>query len=112
MATVSAVTIAARLDRLPPSNYVRKLIVLISLGGWFEFYDLFFTAAVLSSAVSSGTSAQGLGLMVAYCLGLGLPRTGAWPGTPGGARTRPSGGTSSPARPAARSGWSHAEYGN
>jgi cytochrome c-type biogenesis protein len=30
-------------------------------------------SAVLSSAVSAGTSAQGLGLMVAYCLGLGLP---------------------------------------
>lgn len=30
-------------------------------------------SAVLSSAVTVGTTAQGLGLMVAYCLGLGLP---------------------------------------
>jgi len=30
-------------------------------------------SAVLSSAVTSGTTVQGLGLMVAYCLGLGLP---------------------------------------
>jgi cytochrome c-type biogenesis protein len=30
-------------------------------------------SAVLSSAVTAGTTAQGLGLMVAYCLGLGLP---------------------------------------
>src|SRR4030081_2095810 len=30
-------------------------------------------SAVLSSAVSAGTTAQGLVLMVAYCLGLGLP---------------------------------------
>jgi cytochrome c-type biogenesis protein len=30
-------------------------------------------SAVLSSAVTAGTSAQGFGLMVAYCLGLGLP---------------------------------------
>ena len=30
-------------------------------------------SAVLSSAVTAGTSAQGLGLMVAYCLGLGVP---------------------------------------
>ncbi len=30
-------------------------------------------SAVLSSAVSAGTTAQGLALMVAYCLGLGLP---------------------------------------
>ncbi len=40
------VTIAARLDRLPPSRRVRKLITLISFGGWFEFYDLFFTAYI------------------------------------------------------------------
>ena len=30
-------------------------------------------SAVLSSAVSAGTTAQGLVLMVAYCLGLGIP---------------------------------------
>jgi putative MFS transporter len=54
MATASTVTIAARLDRLPPSRYVRRLIVLISLGGWFEFYDLFFTAAVGAGLVKSG----------------------------------------------------------
>lgn len=30
-------------------------------------------SAVLSSAVTVGTTAQGLGLMIAYCLGLGLP---------------------------------------
>ena len=31
MASSSAVTIAARIDRLPRSGYVRKLITLISL---------------------------------------------------------------------------------
>jgi MFS transporter, putative metabolite:H+ symporter len=46
MAADTTVTVAARLDRLPPSSYTRKLIILISLGGWFEFYDLFFTAYV------------------------------------------------------------------
>jgi cytochrome c-type biogenesis protein len=30
-------------------------------------------SAVLSSAITAGTSVQGLGLMVAYCLGLGVP---------------------------------------
>jgi cytochrome c-type biogenesis protein len=30
-------------------------------------------SAVLSSAVTAGTTAQGLSLMIAYCLGLGLP---------------------------------------
>ncbi len=42
----TTVTVAARLDRLPSTRYTRKLITLISLGGWFEFYDLFFTAYV------------------------------------------------------------------
>jgi len=50
----SAATIAARIDRLPPSGDVRWLITLISLGGWFEFYDLFFTAAVGPGLVKSG----------------------------------------------------------
>jgi MFS transporter, putative metabolite:H+ symporter len=45
-ATDSTITVAARLDRLPPSRHTRRLITLISLGGWFEFYDLFFTAYV------------------------------------------------------------------
>ena len=46
MAGDAAVTVAARLDRLPPTRHTRKLITLLSLGGWFEFYDLFFTAYV------------------------------------------------------------------
>ena len=46
MAADTTVTVAARLDRLPPSRYTRKLIMLLSLGGWFEFYDLFFTAYI------------------------------------------------------------------
>src|SRR6202022_2001045 len=45
---------AARIDRLPSSRYVRGLITLISLGGWFEFYDLFFTAAVGPGLIKSG----------------------------------------------------------
>jgi len=46
MATQSDVTVAARLHRLPASRRARRLITLLSLGGWFEFYDLFFTAYV------------------------------------------------------------------
>jgi putative MFS transporter len=54
MATVAAVTVAARLDRLPPSRHTRKLITLLSLGGWFEFYDLFFTAYVALGLFKGG----------------------------------------------------------
>jgi putative MFS transporter len=44
--TTASPTIAARLDRLPRARYTRNLIVLISLGGCFELYDLFFGAYI------------------------------------------------------------------
>jgi len=50
----AAVTVAARLDRLPSSRHTRRLITLISLGGWFEFYDLFFTAYVAIGLFKAG----------------------------------------------------------
>ncbi len=46
--------IAARMDRLPPSWHVWRMIVLLSLGGVFEFYDLFFTGYVAPGMVKSG----------------------------------------------------------
>jgi len=49
-----AVTVAARLDRLPPSRHIRHLVTLLSLGGWFEYYDLFFTAYVAIGLFSEG----------------------------------------------------------
>ena len=54
MATASAATVAARLDRLPNSSSVRRLVTLISLGGCFEFYDIFFTAYVAPGLAKSG----------------------------------------------------------
>src|SRR6201988_4106157 len=53
-ATNPLITVAARLDRLPPSRHTRKLITLLSLGGWFEFYDLFFTAYVALGLFKAG----------------------------------------------------------
>ena len=55
--TVAAVTpadIAARLDRLPSSRAVWTIVVLVSLGCVFEFYDLFFTAYVAPGMIDSG----------------------------------------------------------
>lgn len=46
--------IAARLDRLPPSRTIWKIVLWISLGGVFEFYDLFFTGYVAPGMVKSG----------------------------------------------------------
>ncbi len=54
MAGDAAVTVAARLDRLPPLRHTRKLVTLLSLGGWFEFYDLFFTAYVAIGLFKEG----------------------------------------------------------
>ena len=54
MAADAAVTVAARLDRLPSTRYTRKLVTLLSLGGWFEFYDLFFTAYVAIGLFKEG----------------------------------------------------------
>src|SRR5882672_8973900 len=46
--------LAARLDRLPASKSMWRLVVLLSLGGFFEFYELFSTAYVLPGIVRSG----------------------------------------------------------
>jgi MFS transporter, putative metabolite:H+ symporter len=45
--------IAGRLDRLPTSRAVWRIVLLISLGSGFEFYDLFFTAYVAPGMVES-----------------------------------------------------------
>src|ERR1700733_7768159 len=52
--TDHAAAINARLDRLPATRYIWKLILLLSLGGCFEYYDLFFTAYIGPGLVRSG----------------------------------------------------------
>ncbi|HEY4265460.1 MAG TPA: MFS transporter [Micropepsaceae bacterium] len=46
--------IAARLDRLPATRTIWTRVVLLSLGGFFEFYDLFFTGYVAPGLIRSG----------------------------------------------------------
>jgi putative MFS transporter len=54
MSNQKSAEIAARFDRLPPSRTVWTMVILISLGGVFEFYDLFFTGYVAPGMVQSG----------------------------------------------------------
>src|SRR6266436_2528020 len=55
MATaLDAGAISARMDRLPATRAVWKLVALISVGGFFEFYDLFFTGYIAPGLVRSG----------------------------------------------------------
>jgi putative MFS transporter len=46
--------ISRRLENLPMSPYLWQLVVLLSLGGWFEVYDLFFTGYIAPGLTRSG----------------------------------------------------------
>jgi putative MFS transporter len=53
-AVPDAGTISARLDRLPATRSIWKLVVLLSLGFFFELYDLLYTGYVAPGLVKSG----------------------------------------------------------
>ncbi|NHL65986.1 MFS transporter [Burkholderia ambifaria] len=46
--------INARIDRLPATRSLWMLVFILSIGGWFEFYDLFLTAYVGPDLVKTG----------------------------------------------------------
>jgi MFS transporter, putative metabolite:H+ symporter len=49
-----AALISARLDRLTTTRYIWKLLLLLSLGGCFEFYDLFLMTYIGPGLIRSG----------------------------------------------------------
>jgi len=53
-AGVPAGLIAARLDALPMTRTLWVRVILLSLGGFFEFYDLLFTGYIAPGLVRSG----------------------------------------------------------
>jgi putative MFS transporter len=60
---ISVATINARLDRLPVTRTIWKLILLLSLGFFFELYDLLYTAYIVPGLLKSGiltTTTKGL----------------------------------------------------
>ena len=46
--------ISRRLESLPASPYLWRLVILLSLGGCFEIYDLFFTGYIAPGLTRSG----------------------------------------------------------
>lgn len=51
--------IAARLDRLPASRTLWTIVVLLSLGAFFEIYDLMMTAYVSPLMIAAGIFSEG-----------------------------------------------------
>ena len=46
MSATTTAALVARLDRLPSCRHFYKVVALIAIGGWFEFYELFMPGGI------------------------------------------------------------------
>jgi hypothetical protein len=53
---VSAISVGARLDRLPVTRLHRKVFKLIGVGMFFEGFDIYIAASVLGATYKTGFS--------------------------------------------------------
>ena len=51
---IAMAAVSARLERLPVCGFHRRFITLISLGGWFDFFDIFMMAYLGAALQQSG----------------------------------------------------------
>ena len=77
-----AASILARLDRLPATRSIWMLVTLLSIGGFFEFYDLFMTGYVIPGLVKAGLLANvAVGIFTGPALFVASTFTGLFIGT-------------------------------
>lgn len=86
MSGLDARQISARLDRLPGSRYLWRLVVLLSLGAFFEIYDIALSAPLSLGLLKSGVfhrGAAGLFGLTDQASFLAATFAGLWIGTLG-----------------------------
>ena len=82
MTSPSSAAILARLDRLPATRHVWIMVTLLSLGGMFEFYDLFMTGYVIPGLMKAGMLANvGVAIFTGPALFVASTFTGLFIGT-------------------------------
>jgi len=78
----AAAQVLARLDRLPATRTIWTLVALLSLGGMFEFYDLFMTGYVIPGLVKAGLlTGISVGIFTGPALFVAATFTGLFIGT-------------------------------